>query len=306
MLAVGNNRQHGGNEGYDDDPEVHYSWDDTVANHAAVSVGDAIAVWDKTELLGASVIEEILVSTGQKVLRRCPSCKRAKLKERSTKRPRFRCYDAGCQAEFDSPTIETAIVKTYRSRHDAGWVDLRGVLNGRQLRNLCESPKSMLSMRALRWTDFVSEVSESESEDRLLLLDKRGPTTPTSDGHIETTVRVRRGQESFRRRLLQQYGAACALTGPAPEAALEAAHLYSYAALGQHDVNGGLLLRRDIHRLFDEGTIAVEPQSLRIDVDPSILIYPDYASLAGRPVRVDVNRKMAEWLERHWEIHRPE
>jgi hypothetical protein len=37
------NRQHGGNEGYDDDPAVHYSWDSTVPNHEAVAGRDAIA-----------------------------------------------------------------------------------------------------------------------------------------------------------------------------------------------------------------------------------------------------------------------
>jgi hypothetical protein len=42
-------------------PESHYSWDSTVPNHAALSAGDAIAVWDKQQLLGASVIEEIEV-----------------------------------------------------------------------------------------------------------------------------------------------------------------------------------------------------------------------------------------------------
>ena len=45
--AVGDDRQHGGNEGYDDDPAVHYSWDSTVPNHEAVVGGDVIIIWDK-------------------------------------------------------------------------------------------------------------------------------------------------------------------------------------------------------------------------------------------------------------------
>ena len=35
-LTVGEDRQHGGNDGYDDSPSSHYSWDETVPNHAAV------------------------------------------------------------------------------------------------------------------------------------------------------------------------------------------------------------------------------------------------------------------------------
>lgn len=34
-LAVSGRRQHGGNDGYDDNPSSHYSWDSTVPNHAA-------------------------------------------------------------------------------------------------------------------------------------------------------------------------------------------------------------------------------------------------------------------------------
>ena len=40
VLAVGDDRQHGGNEGYDAGPAVHYSWDSTVPNHEAVAGGE--------------------------------------------------------------------------------------------------------------------------------------------------------------------------------------------------------------------------------------------------------------------------
>jgi hypothetical protein len=47
VIAAGDDRQHGGNDGYADEPAHSYSWDDTVANHSALSAGDAIALWDK-------------------------------------------------------------------------------------------------------------------------------------------------------------------------------------------------------------------------------------------------------------------
>ena len=59
LMAVGENRQHGGNDGCDDEPDTHYSWDRTVNNHAALKAGDAVALWDKKQLLGVSTIEEI-------------------------------------------------------------------------------------------------------------------------------------------------------------------------------------------------------------------------------------------------------
>ncbi|MGC5387269.1 hypothetical protein ACPXCJ_22480 [Micromonospora chalcea] len=83
MLAVGAERQHGGNDGYDDDPDVHYSWDDTVPNARTVAVGDRIVLWDKEAVLGASVIEEIGTGRAEKILYRCPHCNGANIERRS-------------------------------------------------------------------------------------------------------------------------------------------------------------------------------------------------------------------------------
>jgi putative restriction endonuclease len=40
---------------------------------------------------------------------------------------------------------------------------------------------------------------------------------------------------------------------------LEAAHIYPYALGGPHEVNNGLLLRADIHKLFDRGYVTITP-----------------------------------------------
>lgn len=70
VLAVGNDRQHGGNAGYDDVPDTHYSWDSTVANHGQISPGDFIVLWDKHRLIGASVIESIATDASYTAVRR--------------------------------------------------------------------------------------------------------------------------------------------------------------------------------------------------------------------------------------------
>ena len=59
MLAAGSDRQHAGNDGYDDAPSEHYSWDDTVANHALPKRGDIIVLWDKETTIGTGTIERI-------------------------------------------------------------------------------------------------------------------------------------------------------------------------------------------------------------------------------------------------------
>jgi len=72
-------------------------------------------------------------------------------------------------------------------------------------------------------------------------------------------VRPRLGQGSFRMAVTAAYGRACAITQEHSLPALEAAHIRQYAEGGAHAVSNGLLLRSDIHRLFDKGYVTVTP-----------------------------------------------
>ena len=301
VLAVGEDRQHGGNDGYDDEPDAHYSWDSTVPNHAAVRVGDRIVLWDKRSLLGSSTIEAIETGSQEKILRRCPACRLAGIKSRRNLTPRYKCYK--CKTTFDDPVTKIESVTTYRSRHDAGWVFLEGKLDGPRLRGLCDSPKSQLSLRPLRWADFRRALAPNVDALLQNRLDRRAPSQ-IGGGHKLSSVRVRIGQRAFRQRLLKDYGAVCALTGPAPCGVLEAGHLYSYAALGEHHVQGGLLLRRDIHRLFDDGDLAVNPETQRIDVRLALLTFPSYRGLANAPIQVGITEQHIAWIRKHWAQHR--
>ncbi len=204
---------------------------------------------------------------------------------------------------LDDPVARVITVDEYRSRHDAAWRDLDRCLDGATLRKLCEAPKSQLSFRLLRWDEFKDALARAGREGVLSTLDER--VSGLAGGHKTATVRVRLGQGTFRDRLLVRQGAVCAFTGSTPPAALEAGHLYSYASVGEHDDHGGLLLRRDIHRLFDRGDLAVHRESLRIDVKPELQSYDIYAALHGKPVAVLMSVGQVSWLREHWRQYRP-
>jgi putative restriction endonuclease len=72
-----------------------------------------------------------------------------------------------------------------------------------------------------------------------------------------TLVRPRLGQGAFRVAVTDAYRRACAVTGEHSLPVLEAAHIRPYALEGPHEVNNGLLLRSDLHRLFDLGYVTV-------------------------------------------------
>jgi len=302
LMTVGENRQHGGNAGYDDQADVYYTWDSTVPNHAQVEPGDPIAIWDKTRLLGISVIEEIEEEAKEKLLFKCPHCGKAGIKARRTMSPRYKCYK--CKGAFDTPDVQTTTVTEYRSRHDAAWTSLENLLPGADLRELCESPRSQLSMRSLRWDAFQVALSSKGADRAVERVVHRAPDFAFPQGHFLDIVRVRRGQRQFREHLINAQGERCAFTGEAPARVLEAGHLYSYAELGVHHEHGGLLLRRDVHRLFDDGWLAVDPGTLKVDVADNLGAFPQYASLHDRQLQTRLRDSQVGWIARHWAEHR--
>ena len=83
----------------------------------------------------------------------------------------------------------------------------------------------------------------------------------------------RRGQPKFRKELLDAYEGKCAVTGCSVEAVLEAAHIKAYAGDKTNHVTNGILLRADIHTLYDLGKLKIDENGvvhLASDLEGSI------------------------------------
>jgi|tagenome__1003787_1003787.scaffolds.fasta_scaffold20911211_3 putative restriction endonuclease len=72
-------------------------------------------------------------------------------------------------------------------------------------------------------------------------------------------VRPRLGQGAFRILVTDNYSRRCAVSGERTLPALDAAHIRPFADGGAHEASNGILLRRDIHSLFDLGYVTVSP-----------------------------------------------
>jgi HNH endonuclease len=92
------------------------------------------------------------------------------------------------------------------------------------------------------------------------------------DTRSKTTrsIAQRRGQPKFRRQLLDAYGGRCPITGCNAEAALEAAHIMPYRGKDSNHVTNGLLLRADIHTLFDLHLLSIHPDTREIILSPEL------------------------------------
>jgi len=111
----------------------------------------------------------------------------------------------------------------------------------------------------------------------------------------------RQGQPGFRQMLIAAYGGKCAITGCDAIEALEAAHIMAYRGLETNHPTNGLLLRSDIHTLFDLGLIAVNADDFSVLVASQLLgtVYGEYV---GRPVTLPADpqlRPNRTCLEQH-------
>lgn len=81
----------------------------------------------------------------------------------------------------------------------------------------------------------------------------------TAEGRAKTLAEVTRrlGQPRFRKELIKAYGGTCAISGCKFLPILEAAHIRPYDGKSTNHVTNGLLLRADLHTLFDLGLIAI-------------------------------------------------
>ncbi|MBX9583125.1 MAG: HNH endonuclease [Gemmataceae bacterium] len=90
--------------------------------------------------------------------------------------------------------------------------------------------------------------------------------TPVAVDDVEGTNRLillRRGQPQFRQQLIEAYGGRYALTGSDAQDALEAAHIVPASQGGKTVLVNGLLLRADVHTLFDLNLVGINPNTRR-------------------------------------------
>ena len=117
---------------------------------------------------------------------------------------------------------------------------------------------------------------------------------------------AKRCQGAFRTLVTDVYHRRCAVTGERSLPALEAAHVKARAADGPNQTQNGLLLRADIHRLFDDGYVTVDP-GLRFVVSPRLREEFEngraYYAFGGKPLvnlpDRQTDRPLREFIEWH-------
>lgn len=167
----------------------------------------------------------------------------------------------------DDYTIGNIILEQPFFLHRDAWLPIpegfpRNAVQGKTY-DLEKSPGKEL------WAALQNAVSA-----RLLVSTQRTVSDGTVQRMFSEPVLTRRrlGQGAFRVLVTDTYARRCAITGEHTLLVLEAAHIKPVMLGGQHEITNGLLLRSDVHTLFDRGYVTVTPDfkfrvSRRLDKD---------------------------------------
>jgi len=102
---------------------------------------------------------------------------------------------------------------------------------------------------------------------------------------VKSKRKVRYYQGRFRESLLCIYGRKCAISGCSIKETLEAAHIFPASDKSSYHPKNGLLLRADLHRLFEYGGLRVNPKTHKVVLSSEIQKEPIYAPFHGKCLR---------------------
>lgn len=110
---------------------------------------------------------------------------------------------------------------------------------------------------------------------------------------------ARPGQQKFRRNALAMWKGRCPISGVKVEEALEAAHISPHAKRGKMTAKNSIVLRADLHRLFDAHLMAIDPKTLCVKFKNKM---KSYADLAETKVKLPKNGPSAKAFLERWEV----
>lgn len=112
------------------------------------------------------------------------------------------------------------------------------------------------------------------------------------DGRKKTlrAISQRQGQPKFRRKLMAAYNKHCSISACQVEVVLEAAHITPYLGTETNVMSNGLLLRSDLHILWDRYLLTIEANTYLIKVHPDLLCYPEYSQYHNQQMHLPIDQ----------------
>ena len=310
--TVSEGRAYEGNDGYADKIDEYYVYDTTVPNHKNVKENDWVVVINKKEILGFAKVKKVDDSIVFKRRYRCPECGNTQVEKRKTKTPPYRCNKGH---EFENRDSEEIEVDQFTAYYEE-FYHVQGESNSLLKDYYIKGYNRNMSIQKLSFdfitTQFPSIASQLQAkpikypENTAVVPAKDDKLAYANNGEDERSkvlrqIAERKGQAKFRNDLRRRYGGRCMVTGCELVEVLEAAHIAPYKGEKDNHVENGLLLRSDIHTLFDLDLLGIDPDKLIVRIKPEAAI-GEYQKLNGSSLKLPVkgNGPSRESLLTRW------
>ncbi len=210
---------------------------------------------------------------------------------------------AGFPTNFDAKDPTVIVIIKQAGGFRAGWLrqsEFAQLAPGlaAQVRGVDAAPPALLAKFGMQLSAldvFVKEAPQAPAAP---------PFNPQSheDARKKVIAEIvrRQGQAGFRKALLDSYSSVCAITGCTVPWVLEAAHISPYRGPETNKPDNGLLLRADIHTLFDLGLVSVNPDTLVVRVAMQV-VEIEYRALDGKSLRKSKVPPSKPALRDHWQ-----
>lgn len=285
LLAIDGPRQHAGNDGYADSPATTYRYDSGVGNGRQIQKGDLAFIRDRHQLLGIAILDRISSTSGEKKLLRCPTCNSSKLRNRLTVEPKFRCHRGHT---FDDPIVDMVRVELYQAHYENSFIPVYETVLGRVLKQAALRPSAQNSIEEvdpIALADYLTSVAPASRPlfekffQKFSVNDLPAEVLPDpefvpqlGDRRIQTLAAIyrRQGQRDFRNGLIKRYGPKCAISACTIMQIVEAAHIWPYRGTDDNHPENGLLLRADLHTLYDLNLIGID-EDMKVNISPQLM-----------------------------------
>lgn len=163
-------------------------------------------------------------------------------------------------------------ISSFLRDRDLNWID--GYKPAENIGSNVETRLERLFRRYdIEYKTSSLELDHQDSETKLLTgqpisYSDFGDAPNDNPSELQTFAKkIRRGQAKFRSNLLGAYGSKCVITGEGPEEVLEAVHIVPHSVSGINELDNGLLMRADLHHLFDDDLLSINPITKIIEID---------------------------------------
>lgn len=283
-------------------PTAGYAFGDHTPHHRHVAVNDLFFIRSQTQFLAIARVQRIEAGSSEKSVQRCPTCGTGQLGFRSTRTNSYRCLYGH---EFSQPAASVRNGTEYKACFGLDFVEVSARIEATELRPFELTNSRQLSLRPCDLEGIIRYVARRDRNAEtvlkgwlaartLQLTDDDADTVDPSDvlderEHRNLGIRLRRGRKTFRDELVRRYGPRCMVSGCTVAALVEAACIQPEALPKFNNPTNGLLLRSDLHTLFDLNLLGIDPARLTVALHPD-LWSGEYKSFDGAPLLVSNGR----------------